>query len=218
MNDLSLLLRRETPADALAVETLTREAFWNLHAPGCNEHYLAHVLRDSDAFIPELDFVAEMDGRIAGNIMYAKSVVALDAGGELPVITFGPVSVLPELQRQGVGRALIGHTLTLAKRMGFPAVFIYGDPAYYSRLGFQPAEDFRIGTWDNLYHDSLQVYELQPDALKNAPGRFVEDSVYRIDEAAAAAFDQSFPAKEKLSGTPSQQRFLKAIAMHKPRG
>ena len=214
----SLLLRRETPADTLAVETLTREAFYNQYRPGCDEHYLAHILRIADAFIPELDFVAELDGRIAGNIMYAKSVIVLDAGGKLPVLTFGPLSVLPELQRQGVGRALVGHTLGLARQMGFPAVFIYGDPAIYSRMSFQPAENFHIGTKDNLYHNALQAYELQPGALKDAPGRFVEDSVYHVDEAAAAAFDQSFPPKQKLSGTPSQQRFLKVIAMHKPRG
>ncbi|MBN1776545.1 MAG: N-acetyltransferase [Clostridiales bacterium] len=217
MEKTNITLRRETPADHRAVEALTREAFWNLHVPGCDDHYLVHVLRGAEAFIPELDFVAVIGDEIVGNIMYAKSTVALDAGGELPVVTFGPVSVLPEYQRQGVGRKLIEHTLKLAKRMGFPAVFIYGDPAYYSRLGFVPAERFEIGTADGFYHAALQVFILQNDALRNAAGRFIEDSVYHIEEAAAAAFDLAFPAKEKRSGTPSQLRFQQSITTRKPR-
>ena len=214
----ALRLRQETPADYRAVEELTREAFWNYHSPGCDEHYLAHVLRNADACIPSLDFVAELDGKLVGNIMYAVSSVALDKGGDLPVITFGPLSVLPACQKQGVGGALIRHTLGLAKAMGFSAVLIYGDPAYYSRFGFLPAEQYGIAGEDNEYHAALQAVELQSGALQNTAGRFLEGSIYHIDPAAAAAFDQTFSPKEKRSGTPSQQRFLEIIAMHKPRG
>ncbi len=217
MNDPFLILRRETPADARAVETLTREAFWNLHTPGCNEHYLVHILRDSAAFIPALDYVAVLNGTVVGNIMYAKSRITLDAGGDLPVITFGPVSVLPEYQRQGVGRRMIMHTRKLARQMGYSAIFIYGDPAYYGPLGFEPAELWNVGTEDNRYHSALQAFELTPGALDLAAGRFLEDPVYHIDEAAAAAFDLAFPPREKLSGTPSQQRFLETLAMCRPR-
>jgi len=217
MINLSLHVRREEPADFRKVENLTREAFWNQHGPGCDEHYLAHVLRGCDVFIPELDFVAELDGKIVGNIMYARSRVALDTGGGLPVITFGPLSVLPEFQKQGAGRRLIEHTLGLAKQMGFPAVFIYGDPAYYGRIGFQPAERFGVGTEDNFYQDALQTVELQPGALQNASGRFLEGDIYHVDPAAAALFDQAFPPKEKLSGTPSQLRFLEVVALRRPR-
>ena len=195
-----------------------REAFWNLFVPGCNEHYLAHILRTSDAFIPALDYVAVVDGEIAGNILYAKAHIALDSGDTLPVITFGPVSVLPKYQRQGVGTRLIKHTRTLARQMGFTAILIYGDPAYYGRLGFEPAEQFAIGTADNRYRDSLQVFELQPGALDIAPGRFVEPPVYQVDDAAAAAFDEAFLAKEVLTGTQGQLRFQRIIARHRPRG
>ena len=214
----ALCLRRETPADSRAVEELTREAFWNYHSPGCDEHYLVHTLRNADVFIPALDFVAELYGKLAGNIMYAISRIALDAGGDLPVITFGPLSVLPACQKQGVGGALVRHTLGLAKTMGFSAVLIYGDPVYYSRFGFLPAEHYGIAGEDNEYRAALQAVELKPGALENAAGRFLEGSVYHIDPAAAAAFDQAFPLKDKRSGTPSQQRFLEILAMHKPRG
>jgi len=214
---LNITLRRETPADYHAVEALTREAFWNQYQPGCNEHYLVHILRTSSSFIPELDFVAEIDGKLAGSILYAKSVILLDQGGKLPVITFGPISVLPAFQKQGVGSAMIRHTLGLARQMGYPAVFIYGDPVYYSRTGFQPAEGYGIASEGNEYCAALQAVELQPGALQNAQGRFSEGDVYHINEAAAAAFDQAFPPKEKRSDTPAQQRFHEIIAMHRPR-
>ncbi len=211
-------LRREMPADTRAVEMLTREAFWNLFRPGCDEHYLVHILRSSRAFLPALDFVAELNGQIVGSILYANSRILLDTGEDFPVITFGPVSVLPAYQRQGIGSALIRHTLGLARQMGFPAVFIYGDPLYYSRVGFAPAERYGIASEANDYCDALQAVELQPGALQNARGRFAEDPVYHIDPAAAEAFDRDFPWKEKISETPSQQRFLEIIARHRPRG
>ena len=176
--------------------------FWNLFRPGCDEHYLVHILRGSDAFIPELDYVAELNGKLAGSILYAHSLILLDAGGELPVITFGPVSVAPRYQRQGIGRALIEHTAALAGQMGYPAVLIFGDPAYYSRVGFLPAKRFGIASSDNEYCAALQARELTPGALQNARGRFAEDPVYHMDPAAAEAFDQTFPPKEAARRYP----------------
>jgi len=55
---IGLLIRKECENDYRQVEELTREAFWNLHVPGCDEHYLVHVMRSHSDFIPELDFVA----------------------------------------------------------------------------------------------------------------------------------------------------------------
>lgn len=214
---LNIILRQEIPADYRNVETLTREAFWNQHGPGCDEHYLAHVLREADDFITALDIVAEADGTIVGNIMYTQSRIALDRGGDLPVITFGPLSVLPAFQKQGVGSALVRHTLALAKTLGHRAVIILGDPAYYGRLGFQPAEHYGIAMPNDMYLAALQAYALQPGALDNAAGHFQESEAFQMDSAAAEAFDKSFPFKEKLSGTPSQQRFLEVVAMKKPR-
>lgn len=63
-------IRNERPGDWEAVETLTRRAFYNQYIPGCMEHYLVHIMRGHEDFIPELDFVAELDGEIIGNIMY----------------------------------------------------------------------------------------------------------------------------------------------------
>ena len=217
MDNPVLTLRPESPADYRAVEALTREAFWNHHVPGCDEHYLAHTLRQHEAFVPELCFVAEEAGTLVGSVMYAKAHIALDAGGRMPVLTFGPLSVLPARQRQGIGKRLVQHTRTLAAAMGYAAILIYGDPAIYQRMGFVPAERYGIATADNLYHDALQAFALQAGALDGAAGRFVEGDAYAVDAEAAAAFDSQFPIREKLEGLPSQLRFLETLRMYRPR-
>jgi predicted N-acetyltransferase YhbS len=213
----SIVLRNERASDYRSVEEVTREAFWNHHVPGCNEHYLLHIMRDSSAFIKELDFVAELDGKIAANIVYAKSKIIGDSGEHYEVITFGPVSVLPEYQGKGIGGKLIKHTTELAKALGYRAVLIYGDPEYYSKFGFVEAERFDIRTSDNMYAVPLQALELYPGALAGCSGCFFEGAVYDIDEKAAEEFDSTFPKKDKQSGLPSQERFMQLVNMRKPR-
>lgn len=66
-------LRLEQPTDYRTVEELTREAFWGFTRPTCDEHLLAHKLRQIPAFVPELDYVAEVHGKIVGNVMYSKA-------------------------------------------------------------------------------------------------------------------------------------------------
>ena len=77
---MEVLIRNEREEDTRAVEEVTREAFWNLYVPGCSEHYIAHTLRQHKDFIPELDYVALVDGRVVGNIMYTRARLANDAG------------------------------------------------------------------------------------------------------------------------------------------
>lgn len=212
-----LTIRLETAADYREVEYVTREAFWNHHVPGCDEHYLAHVLRESRCFLPELDFVAVQQGRIVGSIMYTRATLIGDDGVRYPVLSFGPLAVLPEWQGNGVGSALVRRSIDAARAQGHTAVLIYGDPAYYARLGFVAAESFGIGTQDDHYADALQAMELISGALSGKQGRFAEDRAYEIDEVAAAAFDKTFAPKEKVEGLPSQLLFLKHVSMRKPR-
>ena len=213
----NIRLRQEEASDYRVVEELTREAFWNHHVPGCDEHYLVHMMRRSESFIKELDMVAVENGQIIGNIMYTKAKIRGDDGREHPVISFGPLSVLPACQGRGVGTMLIEHTKERAKELGHQAILIYGDPAYYSRVGFVAAQTYGIGTAENMYHVALQALELVQGALSNCPGRFFEDAIYQIDEAAAQEFDKSFPRKERQTGLPSQERFCQLVEMRTPR-
>ena len=122
---MNITLRIEDEKDYRTVDNLTREAFWNVYRPGCNEHFILHKLRSSQAFIKELDFVAELGGEIVGNIVYSKAIVVDNAGTKREVIGFGPISVLPSYQKQGIGAKLIEHTVKIAKKWGLkPLLFL----------------------------------------------------------------------------------------------
>ena len=209
---MNIKLRLEQPSDYKEVENLTREAFWNVNVPGCDEHYLVHTIRNCNAFIPELDYVAVLDNKIVGNIVYTKAKIINDNNNEHTVLCFGPLSVLPEYQKQGIGKSLIEHTKVIARDMGYKGILIYGDPNYYYRFGFILAEKYNILTHDGMYHAALQVCELYAGSLKGISGRFFEDTVYQVDEKLAEKFENTFPPKEKFE-TESQKRFLEIVKL-----
>jgi predicted N-acetyltransferase YhbS len=206
MSDINLTIRNEQTEDYRTVEELVREAFWNLYVPGCNEHYMLHNLRMSGDFIPELDFVAEKEGQIVGQIVYSRGIIKGKGTENKEVITFGPVSVLPAFQKRGIGSALITHTISLARDMGCPAICIYGDPRYYTRFGFRCGEKYEIKTAEDKFAVSLQVLELRHGALNSVSGRFVESAAFAVDETGFAQYDATFPFKEKKE-TESQREF-----------
>ena len=202
---MEIELRLEEEKDYKTVENLTREAFWNHYVPGCDEHLLVHNLRKTNVFIKELDFVAIYNNKIAGNIMYAKSTIK-NNDLEYTVLTFGPVSVLPEYQNKGIGGKLINHTIKLSKEMGYKAIIIYGDPEYYKRFGFKESKKYKITNKDKKYPAALLVLELYPSALNGIEGIFDEGKAYEIDKNEAEEFDKGFIVKEK-GYSKSQERF-----------
>lgn len=108
MNTNDYIIRLERKEDNRPVENLVREAFWNVYRPGCSEHYVIHVLRDDPAFVKELDFVMEQDGRLIGQNMFMRTVIEADDGSVVPVLTMGPICVTPDLKRKGYGKKTAG--------------------------------------------------------------------------------------------------------------
>ncbi len=196
----------ESEDDYRTVEEVIREAFFNLHVPGCDEHFFIHNLRKSDAFIKELDFVALYGKQIVGHIAYSRAEIIDDKGVRNKVIMFGPLSVLPEYQNKGIGGVLVRHSLEAAKDLGYKAVCIYGDPRYYSKFGFRCGERYDIKTPDGKYLVPLMALELKKDALKGVSGRLLEDFKYTIDEEEFKKFDNTFPLRVKKK-TESQLVF-----------
>ena len=115
---MKIKIRLEESHDYQLVEELTRDAFWNVHVPGCNEHLLLHNLRNTKEFVKDLDFVALYSHEIVGNIVYTETKIK-NSDTEHSVLTFGPLSVLPKYQNNGIGGQLIQHTIPLSKEKGF---------------------------------------------------------------------------------------------------
>ena len=194
---MDVLLRPEEEKDYNSVENLTREAFWNVYKPGCDEHLLIHNMRNKKEFIKDLDYVAVFNDEVIGNIVYAQAKI-IGVNKEYDVITFGPVSVLPMYQKRGVGKKLIEHTVTKAKEMGLNAIMIYGNPKYYERFGFKNSREYSITDMEGNYNDALMALELYPKSLKNINGKFFEGEAYKVDKKELEIFDKNFPYKEKL--------------------
>jgi putative acetyltransferase len=207
---MKLHIRPETSADHFAVESLTREAFWNLYRPGCDEHYTTHLIRGHADFLPDLTLVAEVDGQIVGSIVYTRSWVVNEQGGRVETATFGPLCVHPDWQRQGVGSALIGHTRALAEHKGYPAIVILGDPHNYCRHGFRTGKDLNVGTPDGKFPLGLLVLELRPGFFAGHRWAFHTSPVFEFDPAAVEAYDARFPPKVKRH-QPSQDLFAMLI-------
>jgi putative acetyltransferase len=194
---MDILIRNETENDYRVVEEVTREAFWNLYFPGCIEHYLVHKMRNHPDFLKELDFVAEYDGKIVGNIMYTKAWLINELGKEMEIVSFGPISVLPEYQRKGIGSALIIHTKNIAMKMGVKAIVILGDPHNYCKHGFKSSKDLNISDLEGNHPYGMLALELTKGALAGHTWKYRYSAAYEIDEKDADDYDKSFVKKEK---------------------
>ena len=199
-------IRNEEKRDHQAVEELTRRAFYNLYVPGCVEHYLVHIMREHEDFIPELDFVLEEDGRIIGNIMYTKAKLVDETGREKEILTFGPVCVEPDLQRQGYGKQLMEHSFTKAVELGYDAIVIFGSPANYVSRGFQSCQKFQVHVEGGKYPAAMLVKELIPGTLAGNTWTYTDSPVMHFSEEEARRFDETLPPMEKRR-TPSQEEF-----------
>ncbi len=201
MNKNDYTIRLEKQEDRRAVENLIRESFWNVYSPGYLEHYVMHVLRDDPAFIRELDFVMEKDGRLIGQNMFMKTVIEADDGRMIDVLTMGPICITPELKRHGYGKILLDHSLEKAAELGFGAVLFEGNIGFYGKSGFNYASRFGI-----RYHDLpadadasfFLCKELIPGYLDDVTGVYQTPLGYYVDDAEVEAFDRTFPPKVKL--------------------
>ena len=194
-------IRLERTEDHREVENLVRESFWNVYRPGCSEHYVIHVLRDDPAFVKELDFVMEQNGKLIGQNMFMRTVIEADDGRVIDVLTMGPIGITPELKRRGYGKKLLDYSLEKAAAMGFGAVLFEGNIDFYGHCGFSYARNFGI-----RYHDLPEgtddsfflCKELIPDYLDGITGVYQTPNGYYVEDADVEEFDKAFPRKEKL--------------------
>lgn len=201
MNKNDYTIRLEEKKDRRAVEDLVRESFWNIYRPGCSEHYVIHVLREDPAFVKELDFVMEQDGRLIGQNLFMKTIIEADDGRVIDVLTMGPICIAPELKRQGYGKALLEYSLEKAAELGFGAVLFEGNIDFYGKSGFDYAEKFGI-RYHGLPEDADSSFflckELVTGFLDGITGVYQTPQGYYVSDEEVDEFDLDFPYKEKL--------------------
>ena len=135
-----MLVRRETANDVDAIRAVTAAAFAPPGEDAPVEAPLVDWLRACPAWIPQLSFVATgPDGDVIGHVVCSRGTV-----GPAPALGLGPLSVRPDWQRKGVGKALMHAVLGAADALGEPLVALLGSTEYYPRFGFRPASEYGI--------------------------------------------------------------------------
>lgn len=199
-------IRNEKKTDYEETEMIIKKAFWNLYVPGCTEHYLAHILRSHKDFIPELDLVIENDNKIIGNIMYTKTRLVDESGNTKNILTFGPVCIEPQYQRQGYGKALMEYSFERAVTLGYEAIVIFGAPANYVARGFKSCKKFNVSLENGSFPAAMMVKELKDCALNGHLWTYYQSPAFEFDETTAQQYkddDSSFERKT----LPCQEEF-----------
>lgn len=155
-------VRTEEESDWAAVHAVNEAAFGS---PA--EADLVDALRAQAH--PTISLVAEVSGAIVGHIMF--SPVALTGHPGLRMMGLGPMAVVPEHQRKGIGSALVRAGLKRCEDLGCEAVVVVGHAEYYPRFGFVPAVTRAISCRWNVPEEAFMVSELRPGALRDASGR-----------------------------------------------
>ena len=127
-----MIIRDEIQADLEAISGVTEVAFRTLQVSNHTEQFIIKALRDSNALTVSL--VAEIDGEVLGHVAF--SPVSISDGSE-DWYGLGPITVLPDFQRRGIGKVLIKEGLSRLRALGGKGCALVGDPAFYQRFGFR---------------------------------------------------------------------------------
>lgn len=201
MNKIDYIIRLENNNEHREVENLVRESFWNVYRPGCTEHYVLHQLRNDPAFVHELDFVMEKDGKLIGQNMFMRAFITADDGRNIPIMTMGPICISPEFKRKGYGKKLLDYSLEKAAELGAGALCFEGNIDFYGKSGFTYAREFGIryhGLPEGADDSFFLCKELKTGYLDGITGVYAPPQGYFVDEAETEEFDRLFPPKEKL--------------------
>ena len=201
MNTNNLIIRLERKEEYREVENLVRESFWKVYRPGCLEHYVLNQLRNNKAFVPELDFVMEQDGRLIGQNMFMNAIIKADDGRDIPIMTMGPICITPDLKRKGYGKILLDYSFKKARELGCDALCFEGNIDFYGKSGCSFASEYGIryhGLTEGEDSSFFLCKELIPGYLDGITGEYVTPSGYFVDESAVDEFDKTFPSKDKL--------------------
>lgn len=197
---MDIVVRIEEIKDYHRVEEITREAFsypGRIEQGGIDspyEHWMVHELRKRDG-IMELSLVAEADGQLVGHIICSNARIETPDRRIVHVLDFGPISVLPQYQRQGVGKALMHSMIDNARSLGYGAIMFFGRPEYYPQFGFIEAAEYGVTDCCGENYPAFMAMELKKGYLADVRGgKYYESDIYDDSKNGEAVkeFDKSF--------------------------
>lgn len=165
-------IRQENKNDHKEVFKVIESAFKNAAFTDHKEHFLVERLRASDAFIPELSLVAEVDGNIVGHILLTKIKIINDSDEHVS-LALAPVSVLPEYQGKGIGGKLIIESHKRAIELGYTSIVLLGHKDYYPRFGYEQADNYGIELPFEVPKEKCMVIELVENGLNGVSGTVI---------------------------------------------
>ena len=152
-------IRQERPEDYEVVWEVVKKAFESGEHSDGNEQDLVTALRRTQEFIPELSLVAEVEGKIAGYILFTK--LGINGHTELAL---APLAVLPEYQKQGIGKALIEEGHRRAAALGYHYSVVLGSETYYPQTGYLSAKKFGIEAPFEVPDENFMAIKLDGDS------------------------------------------------------
>ena len=166
---MNIRIRQENQIDRKAVEAIIETAFKTEVYSDQTEHLLVARLRESDAFIPQLSLVAEVNGKIVGHILLTKITIKNDLNS-FPSLALAPVSVLPAYQKRGIGGRLIQEAHRIATELGHSSIVLLGHADYYPRFGYELTSKYGIKLPFEAPEENCMVVELVEGSLKEVSG------------------------------------------------
>ncbi len=189
----NLIIRPETVKDYYDAEMLARDSAIGYYDEP-DSHLYVHKTRLHPAFVTELSYVAEADDKIVGMIMYTRSMIVTKDHTLADTLCLQHLRVPPKSQCGGIGKALLNHTIPLAKQRGYRAILFYGNPDYYPRFGFRPAFEFGIGGELNENFHCMPLYEGALDGIRG--GGYCEAEI-QILQSELEEFNSQFPPADR---------------------
>jgi len=167
-----ITIRREEESDKQRILEITRLAF-----ESDGEPKLLERIWKSEDYIPELSLVAVDDGQVVGHIIFTVMKIVTD-DEDIPALCLGPISIVPERQRQGIGGDLMRHGMAECQRLGHHIIVLVGHPDYYPRFGFKSAGERGLSLKIEAPPEAFMVYEGISGALDGVTGTVVFSSTF----------------------------------------
>lgn len=161
---MNIIIRQELKEDLARIKEINDLAFEQE-----DESKLVDKLRQKDQFIPELSLVAEIDDTVAGHILFYPVKISSPNQKHI-TLSLGPMSVLPQHQKKGIGGKLINEGLKSAKDFGYRSVIVVGHSEYYPKFGFTKASKWNIKVPFEVPDNAFMALEIVEGELRDKPG------------------------------------------------